>query len=420
MSDLTIPEDFAEWASDDSYDGGSDPTKIALSATDAAQGFVPEVASVSAQEANWFFQRLARGVLSTRDELLLPRDSRVIQVATATVYPLLVGCGGGLMYSGDGFDGAIEVFDRLWVYSPSYGSGYVPVQVNDQWAIELYMSGGYLRAGVVNGELAPFWTDADGSLVTSNSVHAYAGTPDADDMRSAQDGDAGVFIAIDLGGTDVIFHTYQTATPTTWAVSMGTAPAALGGTVWENNGRMAYHNGTLVLIGWEPASGPDMGHFAVNTTTSAMTSWSGWSEIPGLAEPDVYKCLYVGYSEALGGWIMINDWGNVYKCADGDNPAVGTNWVKQNTGDHDALAISGMAALSAVVVGDVILMTAADTSGTVFELYITRDYWATASRHPGPSHVVDCGEHLGYYLPAAIPRIAFSGRIRNANVLDFD
>jgi hypothetical protein len=398
------PSNILEWASADDYTTsppGSGVTKVAPSAAVAAEGFRPEVGHITAQEANYQGNRASRGIRYLAPKQLVPRaypadpgadwsppqhDWQPIGTYRGVIYASETGQAG--IWWPHCFVGEFQNTDN---YS-------VVCAVSDDWFIGLTLSGGnclwYAHTTRIDADFVDSGTD-DGVLRASVSEN-----PRSDRTRSAAMNDAvGVFIAYNHDGNPASDALYQLTWDENWSPTWtSTTRTAVRGSssdhCWQLYGRFGYHDGTLVAL-FRGSAGDTGGWVTVSTDSGA--TWSTKSEIIDFADLANVIWITLEYSEVLGGWVALTSVGHVYLCT-GD-PATGSNWIKQSTGDHDTSPVDGIAVFnSATCIDGTIVACGQQVAGAGHEgfVLISDDFWTMVLVEPGWNRVARAGAWLAY------------------------
>lgn len=416
MSDPILPDRFELWAADDDFDELETPTKVALSDAETAQGFVPATPSIAAQEANWYQHQLSRGVRSIRDFPFYPlrvwntvKDSESSRLHLFSV-------GGGIVYAaGDdgGTGGDWEIFDSFGSVVNTFGEDAMPYRLDDRWFIALYGNGTNMYSALIDGCASTFWsalTPIDPTILCAQTAAIDSALLVVASFR-VNANSSYALVAFDAEGGDTLSYCRQLGGAQ--ICDALTPPAAIpGATAWESTAVMWSDADTAIAL----CRGDDATdkYLKVNVYTWSTDTWSGWSTIDD-ADVAGVRWLHVSYSEALHGWVAVNNLGNIYLCDADDSPAAGGNWIQQNTGDPEDKALSFVTSfISATVLGSTVLLTTA-INGSNF-LLATDDNYDTLRALHGIQQVTDGGNFLLYYMTGN--RIGISAPLRPLNLLD--
>lgn len=322
-----------------------------------------------------------------------------------------------------GFNGGIlDKTDIHWPNSPFTASttlgavGLFPFQICPSTAASIYGTGAVTNvyifcdfygsvASVV--DTVQLWASSASDVVIKSNTKVAARSDVFTDGDTPPHYSTHFWVAERWAGSgnqgNLHYVEYNESSSPAWSASSAVSP--FGGVgdedqYWahfDNGGLFAHYtatagqDGTLVAVGQPIAAGS----WYVNTSTDLGQTWGGRS---ALSVDSSAKPILLQYSEALAGWVLVDDLGHIWLCT--GSPATGSNWVKQ---DAEAAGDTAIPALSpytpvtfnkAVLVYKTLIATAAN--GSSEWVLFTDDFWATHHAELGWDGVHKVGDWVGY------------------------
>ncbi|MFA4972185.1 MAG: hypothetical protein WC683_06200 [bacterium] len=377
-----IPDRMPQWGSDGTY-------YSTMSDDEVATGFVPDTASVSAQEMNWALRQLSRGLRWTRD---LPLQVGFGSTGWADTddppeQHRITCCQDGIVWA----SGA----------APTITLPGPPGRDRTLTTTETAVAGSLDDCFFATANAATF------RVYTPNKENGYADWAAGAAAGSVTSGSA---ISVPTcvascrasGSTRQVFWFFadgsaQKLVRLTWAVSTQTLSATTRTSpVSYAPGVMLMHEygGVLVAIYTNPGTG-------VSYLRSSADAGSTWSTEVDLDAQGVQGIAALSYSVRNAEWILVDGFAHIWTTT----TPTGT-WTRQSVSipgdDTNPLCSEPVGFVSAAIVESTIVVAAKIGASGEWYLLWTNDRWLTASRIPGVCRVYDGGRKLIYAVPANI------------------